>query len=314
MKLYMDPITVGLAILLTAYFGVDQLGKFQDRSELRHLTRENARQATGLVTLAGNVQESAQLIQSLILENNGLEKKFEKTLKDKDQKTGEQFGILATQAETIARTTPASDTVAHYQTASGFMQQAGGAKVDQELAWNKVFIQNNMAEMALLQKMLEDEKKEKALIQQKLMQETDKNEQLAGTLVAKTQEHAKIAEKVQATEGALDKERTLFATIKRVIKYSVCIALLLGLAYVGFHVWQVMHYRKRLAAEEERRREANRQMYAQKGLSDEMKTLVKSFLAVGPEGNDQMHALLKANGLKEHFEDVLPPAADADNT
>lgn len=306
MKLYVvDPISIGLLILLFGYGAADMFKGFQDRRAIMDLVKENSRQADHLVTLAGNAQQGAEVIQKLVIKQAEEEKKYQGLLADKDAKTGEQFGILAAQAKTISQTTPASDTISHYKWASDFLAQAKGTIADAGLAWNTAYIKKNLADMNELQRQLEEEKRERQAAQERLLAEAERNEQLARALVTKTQEHAQTAKQVVAVEGELAKEVGIFETVKKTIKWSLIIGGLLGILYVGFHVYQVVSLKRRVLAEEARRREANQQMYAHKDTVDEMKTLIKTFMAVGPEGNAQMAALLKANGLKKHFEDVL---------
>lgn len=305
MILRLDPVTV-LLVVFGLYVASDQVTDWREANKFSRVMDTNLDQAKQLGSMAGNMQEQSKVIVGLKLEQDQIEAQYEKTLTDKDREAGEQLGILATQAIQIAQTTPATDTIKHAETSKAFMKQAGGNTIDPGLAWNNAYIQQSLVEMDMLKQLLAAEKAEKARISAQLGTEINKADNLSLALVKKTEEHVTTAADLKAKGEAILAKDDLMRRAKAMAIYATCAAVIAGIAYVGFHIYQVISLKRRVAEEEERRREANRARYEHEKTANELKTAIKTFKAIGPEGNDQMDIVINANGLKKHFEDTPP--------
>lgn len=300
-----DPLSIGLLVLLCGGGLADFFNDRKVNKQFDKLILVNEAQAKELSAASGNLQKQAVLVNDLVGKQAQMEAKFNETLAQKDKKAGEQWGIAATQAGSIARTTPASDTVQHYNTTVGFMKQAGGVEIDQILAWNTSYVAQNQQEMEILRKLLEQEKVEKAKIAENLAKETQKSENLAKNLADKAIQHEKVAGEVQVAHTILKDKDSWIAKLKSVMFWSAVVTIIGVIGFVLYHLYHILGLRRVVRAEAERRRQANEARYEAEKHAYELKTATKTFLAVGPEGNDQMMAILNANGLKKHFEDAI---------
>lgn len=304
----MDPVSWVLGLLLLAYAGGDMFKSHQDRSDYKEMVALNHQQAKELTSMSGNIYQSAQVITGLVIKGAETERKYQEILAKKDATAGEQLGILATQAESIANTTPASDTIKHHETAVSFMEQAGGSKIDEQLAWNKAYVAQNLAEMARIKALLEKEQQEKLRVQAELSASAAKNDKLASELVKKAEAHEQTAIQVKVVEGELHKTTDWLSKLKRMVFWASILAFIGFIGFVIYHIYNIFGLRKVVRAEAEKRRIANQEKYEAEALAGELKTSVKTFFNIGPEGNEQMKNILKANGLKKHFEDILGEA------
>ena len=249
-------------------------------------------------------------MNSMIKEKGEVEKKYEKQLVTKDAETGKLFGTLASQAQSIAVTTPASDTIKHFDTAKTFMDLYGGTITDSGLAWNTTFINTQKSDYELIKAQLETTRKENEKLQKNLEKTSTENVQLTGKLSDKAVELEKTVGKVAVIENTLYAQKGWAAKLKSILYISVVLTIIGGLCYIRFHIWQlkqknkdITDIRDKLREEAERRRQATREKFNQEAEAKELKSSVKAFMSVDNEGNVGLKRILRSNGLRKQFED-----------
>jgi hypothetical protein len=301
MKLY-EPITILLAVLLIGYAVSDKLSAKQDRKELKQQIDNSVELSQQLATISSEKVLLANELNTTIKDKLLVEERYTKQLQEKDNKVGEQFGLLTSQAQTIAQSTPANDTITHYETSKSFMELHNGRMTDPNLAWNTAFINTQMVEYELLKQQLEQTKKENEKLNITLVKESEKNVELSDKLNNKSIDLEKTVGKVQLIENTLFAQRGWVARIKQLIFVSVIIFIICGVSYVLFHIWQIVSYKKKLNEEITRRRLANTDKYDAEFKAKELTAAVKTFLSVNEEGNETMKSIINANGLKKIFD------------
>lgn len=310
MKLYVEPITITLGILFLASMISSEFKTREDRRDLKQAIDKNYQQATTIATLSSNVVQKVSEVDVLQRKLNETDEQYQKRLDEKDKQTGQQFGIVATQADTIYQSTPNSQTEQHLNTAIGFMGLYGGNMIDKGLAWNASYIANQNEQMKLLKEELDYLKKEKKELKGELEKTTTELKTESNKTYAEALAHKETAARVVAIEGEKAKANALWERTKRILNIVVVISIIGGLLYLAFHIWQILSYRKQLRgvamrAEEEaaRRREANQKRYELENQANELKNAAKIFMSTDKTGNSEFKRILRSNGLKKHFED-----------
>lgn len=308
MKLY-EPVSIILGILLFGSVISDKINDWQDRKQLKFAIDTSVGLSKEVVTLSANNIEATKQINTLLEEKGKVEEKYNKQLAEKDKKTGEQMGLLAAQAKDIAQTTPASDTIKHFDTAKQFMDLYSGSILDSGLAWNTTYINSTSREFEALKKELEITKKENDKLTQNLQRESEKAITLSTQLNSKSIELEKTVGKVQVIENTLYNEKGWAAKLKKILFISALLTIIGGILYVGFHIWHVYKknkdindIREKLREEAERRRQAMKEKFENEAHAKELTSAVKTFLTVDSEGNETMRRIIAANGLKKKFE------------
>lgn len=304
MKLY-EPISIALGLLLLCYVAADKWTSWQDRKEIKQSIEKNFEQSVTINTLAGNIMQASQKEKELIKEKQEVERKYEEKLVEKDKQVGSMFGTVASQADTIYQSTPNGQTQFHLDTSLRFMKLFSGNLTDVGMAWNNAYVRAQNSEMELLKQHLNDLKTQNNNLTSTLTQEIEMTGNLTQRLNKKTEEHVQEALKVKIIEGEKAKTSSIFEKFKQTVYFAVIISALGGLIYLGFHIYQIVSYKKKLNEEITRRREANEKYYETERVKNETITSIKTFLHSGPEGNSQMLNILKANGLKKIFEDTI---------
>ena len=310
MKLYDGGITILLGILLLGSVISDKFEKKQDRKELKTHIDNSVKLSATMVSLSSNNMETSKELNKLIVEKTNLDKKYEGQLKEQEKKTGEQLGILAAQASDIYSTTPAADTLKHFDTVKVFMQLHGGTIADQQLSWNTSFINSSTKEYEILKKELEITRRENEKLSTTLQKESDKNVNLSTQLNSKSLELEKTIGKVSLTETLLYSQKGWAQKLKSILYTSIILTIIGGIIYVMFHVWQlrqknkdIVDIREKLREEAERRRLANKEKYEKEAQANELKNAAKIFMSTDKTGNQEFKRILRSNGLKKHFVD-----------